>query len=34
MISLGDVVVALLECVAEFLWTFGPWHGRKRKDEN
>jgi hypothetical protein len=32
MISVGDVAVALIEFVAEFVWSFWPWHGGK-KDE-
>ena len=34
MIFVGEVVGVLIEFVVEFVWTFGPWHGDKRKEES
>jgi hypothetical protein len=33
MVSLGDVVMAIFELVADFLGSLWPWRGDKKKDK-
>jgi len=33
MISLGDIVMAVIDLVIEGLWAIWPWHGDKKKDK-